>query len=408
MFDPYDTAYLADPYPALAALRRETPIFHDERWGLTFFTRHADISAILRDRSRFGRDVRHRLDRDEVDAGIYDRIYPSAYPHWARLVRDSFIDLEPPRHTRMRRLVSKAFTRRASEEFRPRLASQAEAIVRCAVEQGELEVIADLATPVPLAMIAELMGIPGGDQEMLVAWSHAIVRLFEQNYRVDEGEAGERAVIEFAEYLAGLLEDRRRRPADDLLSSMLAVEDDGERLTDEEIVATSILTLNAGHEATVHAIGNGLLALARRPDSYRALRADPALVPTAASELLRFDSPLQMFERWVLEDVDWDGRRLAAGSKVGLLFGAGNHDPGQFEDPTSLDLARDPNPHLSFGAGIHFCVGAPLALVELEAVLNAVVTQVGTLELLTDQPPRIESLVFRGVRRLPLAVTTGR
>ncbi|HEU4915864.1 MAG TPA: cytochrome P450 [Acidimicrobiia bacterium] len=404
MFDPYSPEFLEDPYPVYTRLRLESPVFHDPAWELTFFTRHADVSAILRDREHFGRDFRHRLDPAEVDEGLYRRIYPPQWPSWSRYIRESFIDLEPPRHTRLRRLVSQAFTRRSSEVFRPRLEKAADQILDRVLEEGKLEVIEDFATPIPVAMIAELMGIPSDDHAQLLRWSHAIVKVFDKNVTPVEGDAAEQATIDFVAYLKGVIDERRRRRGEDLISSMLEVEDRGDTLSDEEIVGTSILTLNAGHEATVHAIGNGLLALAGNRDQYQRLRGGEMRLQPAVDELLRFDSPLQMFERWVLADTELSGTRLEKGSKVGLLFGSANRDPDVFgPDAERLDLGRDPNPHVSFGAGLHYCVGAPLAMVELEAALGRFSARVADLEV-RDVSGRIQSLVFRGLQHLEMEI----
>ncbi|HWL49735.1 MAG TPA: cytochrome P450 [Acidimicrobiia bacterium] len=402
-FDPYDPGFLEDPYPTYSRLRNQSPVFHDPAWELTFFTRHDHVSAILKDRDRFGRDFRHRLDPDEVDPDIYRRIYPPQWPTWTRYIRESFIDLEPPRHTRLRRLVSKAFTRRSSEAFRPRLEEAAARIVDRAIEAGTLDVITDFATPIPVTMIAELMGLPAEDHQQVLDWSHSIVKVFDQNVSEADGDAAESATRDFVAYLDEVVKSRRRHRGEDLISSMVDVEDAGDTLTDEEIVGTSILTLNAGHEATVHAIGNGLLALAGDNGQYGRLHRRETGVVTAVDELLRFDSPLQMFERWVLVDTEVAGVSLMKGSKVGLLFGSANHDPEVFGDPERLDLARQPNPHVSFGAGLHYCVGAPLARVELEAAFATFAARVAGVEL-KEATGRIHSFVFRGLENLKLDI----
>ncbi|MCH8971522.1 MAG: cytochrome P450, partial [Acidobacteria bacterium] len=370
----------------------------------TFIARHEDVTTVLKDRDRFGRDFRHRMGIDEVDQDIYKRIYPPQWPTWTEYIRESFIDLEPPRHTRLRRLVSKAFTRRSSEVFRPRLEQAADAILDTVVETGSMEVISEYATPIPLTMIAELMGIPSEDHSLLVDWSNVIVRVFDEGVTPAEGEAAEQATKDFVEYLEDVVAQRRTRPGEDLVSAMLDVDESGDTLTDAEIVGTSILALNAGHEATVHAIGNSLLALARDPEAYHQLDSGEAEVSNAVDELLRFDSPLQMFERWVLEDTNIDGHPIARGTKVGLLLGSANHDESVFEDSERLNLKRVPNPHVSFGAGVHYCVGAPLAKVELEVALGRFVNRIQGIEL-KQISNRIESLVFRGVGRLELELT---
>lgn len=402
-FDAYDPAFVADPYPTYARLRAESPVFFDPTWDLTFFARHADVAGILKDR-RFGRDVRHALSPDEVDPEVFRRIYPPQYPNWTRYIRDSFIDLEPPRHTRIRRLVQFAFTPRASQSYRPRMEETAHAALDRLLESGSMEAIAGYATPIPLTMIAELLGVPAADQPRLVAWSHAIVRVFDQACTPQEGEAAERAVVEFAGYVRDLIADRRARPGDDLVTALVEARVEGDRLSEDELVATCILTLNAGHEATVHAVGNGLLALARHPGEYRRLRTEPGLIWTAVDELLRYDAPLQMFERWVLEDLEWGGRPLRKGTKVGLLFGSANRDGERFARPDTLDLGREDNPHVSFGAGIHFCVGAPLATVELEVAFSAWASRVEEFGIDAEDIDRTPSLVFRGARRLPVTM----
>ncbi len=401
-FDPYSSAFQHDPYPVYSRLRKERPVFYDPDWELTFFTRHADVAGMLKDR-RFGRDIRGVTG--DIDPRLYARNYPDHLPTWNRYIRGSFIDLEPPRHTRLRRLVQWAFTRRSTETYRPRLEATASAALETAIERGAMEAIAEYATPIPLVMIADLLGIPQGDQPQLVSWSHDIVRVFDQGCTAEEGARAEHAVSAFVEYIRQVLVERRRNPGSDLVSSLLAANHEGDRLDDDELIATCILTLNAGHEATVHAIGNGLLALASDPDQFELLKTDPAgLAERATDEILRYDSPLQMFERWVLTDLEWSGTELEHGTKVGLLFGSANHDEAVFVEPERLDLRRIDNPHVSFGAGVHYCVGAPLARVELEVAFAAFATRIEKFEL-NGEPERVRSLVFRGMRSLPLALS---
>jgi cytochrome P450 len=267
-----------------------------------------------------------------------------------------------------------------------------------------MEVVADYATPIPLTMIAELLGVPAGDQPQLVEWSHAMVRPFDESCTEEEGALAEQATIDFVEYVGALVEERGVRPTDDLLTALVEARVDGDRLTRDEVVATAILTLNAGHEATVQAIGNAVLALARHPDEYQRLRGEPTLIPGAVDEVLRFDTPLQMFERWVLEDLDWNGTALRRGTKVGLMFGSANHDEAVFSDPEHLDVGRAAEAHVSFGGGVHYCVGAPLAKVELEVALERFVESITGFELATDQLERTPSLIFRGVKELPITL----
>lgn len=391
-FDAYDPAFVENPYPTYRRLLAGSPTFHDESWGLTFFTQHADVTGILRDR-RFGRDIRHVLPMSEIDT----RTYPEHLPTWYRMIRGSFIDLEPPDHTRIRSRVTRSFTRTRAEADRQRV-STAVARVLDRIEPGtDMDLVTAVATPVPITVIAEMMGIGPSDHQMLLDWSHAIVRVFDLNVTPEEEAAAEQATRDFVAYLRALIGERRVAPGDDLISELIYAD---EPLDDDDVIATCILILNAGHEATVHAIGNGLLALARHPEEYARIGTHPEMIPTAVEELLRFDPPLHMFERWVLEDVDWKGTELVQGAKVGLLFGAANHDPDVFDAPENLDLARDPNPHVAFGMGHHLCVGASLARVELEEVFGAIARRFRTIELIDEEPPRTPSLVFRGADRL--------
>lgn len=390
-FDAYDPAFVKNPYPVYARLREEGP-YRDDSWGLTFFSTHRDVTGILRDR-RFGRDIRHVLPIEQVDR----RTYPEHLPAWYRMIRGSFIDLEPPEHTRIRSAVNRSFTKRRAEVKRESITTLASGLLDRVASQEEFDAVTDYAAPIPVAVIADLMGVPRDRQSDLLAWSHGIVRVFDLNVTPAEEQAAERAVEEFSAYLRSMITLRRSDPGEDLISELVHNED---AMPDDDLVATCILILNAGHEATVHAIGNAILALARHPAVFAALRADPGLLPTATEELLRWDPPLQMFERWVLEDLKWDDVALQAGDKVGLLFGSANHDPSVFADPEVLDPTRADNPHVSFGLGTHFCMGAPLARVEIEEALGVLVRGADSLESLVAEPPRTASLVFRGVDEL--------
>jgi cytochrome P450 len=386
-FDAYDPAFVADPYPTYARLREAGPFF-DDHWRVTFFARHADVTTMLRDK-RFGRDIRHVLPPDQVD----HRSYPVHLTNWYRFIRGSFIDLEPPEHTRIRAAVKQPFVRSRAEARRGEIERLADRLLDEVIDRGRMEVIADFATPIPIAVVAHLMGIPDTDHRLLLDWSHAIVRVFDINVTTAEEQAAETAVAEFADYIRAIVHDRRRRPGEDLISELATAP-----LSDDDLVATCILVLNAGHEATVHGVGNGVLALARNPDQFALLR-DGSPADAAAEELLRYDTPLQMFERWVLEDLEWAGVRLAAGDKVGLLYGSANHDPDVFASPEALAIDREPNPHVSFGLGTHFCLGAPLARVELEVAFATLAKRLQALRLVAE-PPRQPSLVFRGVTTL--------
>ncbi|MEX2622239.1 MAG: cytochrome P450 [Acidimicrobiia bacterium] len=408
LFDPYSADFQDNPYPAYARLRAETPAFYDDDWELTFFTRHVDVAGILKDR-RFGREVTHAVPAEEIDRDLYDRTHPPSLPTWTRFIRGSFIDLEPPRHTRIRRLVQGAFTKRSAESYKSQIEALASSLMDAALDSGEMEAIADYATPIPLAMIASILGVPAQDQRQLVTWSHAIVRVFDKQCTPLEALAAEAAVTDFADYLTEHFSVRRQHPGDELIDALISARFEGDRLSQEELVATCILVLNAGHEATVHGIGNSLVALAAHPEQFRWLRDNHTSVARAVDELLRYDSPLQMFERWVLEDLDWGQgeakQRLQRGTKVGLLFGSANRDESTFDEPDDLVLSRIDNPYVSFGGGIHYCVGAPLAKIEMEVALTEFARRVDDFTI-PSQLDRVPSLVFRGVRALPMQLSS--
>jgi unspecific monooxygenase len=264
---------------------------------------------------------------------------------------------------------------------------------------GEFDLIARLAEPLPVEVIAEMLGIPPADRHLLRPWSAEICLLYELNPSEEYGRRAVQASVDFSAYLRGLARERRRTPGDDLISALTQVLDDGERLTEDELVGTCVLLLNAGHEATVNVTGNGWWSLFRNPAQLARLREDPSLVPVAVEELMRFDTPLQMFERWVLEDVELHGVRIPRGAELGLLFGSANHDPSVFDRPHELDLGREPNPHVTFGAGIHFCLGAPLARLELLTSFETVLRRLPRLELV-EEPSWKPGYIIRGLREL--------
>jgi cytochrome P450 len=268
-----------------------------------------------------------------------------------------------------------------------------------------VDVLSGMAEELPVAVIAELLGVPAADRPLLRPWSNAIVKMYEYGRTTAVEDAAERAAAEFVGYLRGLAAERRRAPGEDLLTHLVTVRDSqGDRLTEDELVTTCVLLLNAGHEATVNVSGNGLLALLEHPAELARLRADPALLPTAIEELMRFDPPLQLFERTATADVEVGGVTVREGQKIAALLGSANRDPAVFADPGTLDVGRADNPHISFGAGVHFCIGAPLARVELQASFGALLGRTSALELGAPARRRPE-FVIRGLQELPVVLT---
>jgi cytochrome P450 len=338
--------------------------------------------------------------------------WPSApMPLFELIHVNSLLENEPPTHTRLRRLVAGAFARGHVERLRPRVAELADRLADGVADAGAdgsvVDLIAAYAEPLPVQVIAELLGVPEPDWHLLRPWSNAIVKLYEYAVTDEQRHAAETASKEFVEYLRDLVAERRRAPGDDLVSSLIAETDtEGGRLTEDELVTTCTLLLNAGHEATVNVVGNGMTALLTHPDELAALRADPDLVPTAVEELIRYDSPLQLFERTAVDDTVVADVVVPAGTKIAALLGAANRDPAVFADADRFDVRRADNPHLGFGAGIHFCVGAPLARVELQTSLATLLRRFPRLAL-AELPERRPEFVIRGVRSLPVTIAGG-
>ncbi|GAA4511117.1 cytochrome P450 [Actinoallomurus oryzae] len=390
-YDPWSPHFVADPYPAYEVLRRERPVFFDEPTGQWVVSRHADVNALLRDR-RLGRSYLHVATHEEFGRPPEPDFLA---PFW-NLIRAGMLDVEPPDHTRLRRLVSKAFTPRMVEGLRPRVRELAAGLVGGLVERGGGDLLAEVAEPLPVTVIAELLGIPEGDRHLLRPWSADICGMYELNPPAEVQHTAVRAAVEFSDYLRGLA---RRPRGDDLIGALAAV--DG--LTEDELVGTCVLLLNAGHEATVNATGNAWWALFRNPGELARLRADPGLIPTAVEELLRYDTPAPMFERWVLEDVEVAGVRVPRGAEVALQFASANRDPEVFANPDTLDLSRTPNPHIGFGAGIHFCLGAPLARIELAESMAALLRAAPNLRPVAE-PTWKPGFILRGLESLPVVV----
>jgi cytochrome P450 len=393
-FDPSSPEFVADPYPAYARLRERHPVIHDPDTDQWIVSRHADVNALLRDR-RFGRTYLHLATHEEMGR----RAEPDwLTPFWF-VIRNGMLDREPPDHTRLRRLVSAAFTPRTVERLRPRIRAVIDGLVDRVAGGGEFDLIRELAEPLPVTVIAEMLGIPEADRPNLRPWSADICRMYELSPTEEDGRVALAAAVEFSEYLRGLIRERKASPGDDLISELVHAVDEGDRLTEDEAIGTCVLLLNAGHEATVNVTGNGWWSLFRNPGELARLRADRSLVSTAIEELMRYDTPLQMFERWVLEDAEVLGVRIPRGSELALLFGSANRDPEVFPEPDRLDVARRPNPHMAFGAGIHFCLGAPLARAELEISLETILERLPDLELVSE-PEWKPAYIIRGLREL--------
>ncbi len=385
-----DSDFVANPYPQLAELRKiGKPIWHEET-GMFLAARYKDANAVLRNRS-LGRIFSPRTPESDWEAFNY-------------LHADSILDSEPPKHTRLRSLVMKAFNPKRIEELRPnieRITNQLlERIEQKISSNGEFDLIADYAEPLPVMVIAELLGFPEQDEHLLRPWSQAIVKMYEPAPTEDQKADARRASNEFAAYVHALMVERQKEPGADLISELAIVEEQGEKLSAHELIATCVLLLNAGHEASVNGFGNGLVAALSSEEQWTKLISNiDGLTDTAVDEFLRFDAPLHLFERTATEEVEVGGVVVKPGQKIAALLGSANRDEEIFENADRLDLARSPNPHIGFGAGIHFCIGAPLARQEMQISLPALLHRFPKLEL-AQTPLRRPTFVLRGYEKV--------
>ncbi len=388
--DPREPQFYQNPYPTYHAIRSQLPVFKWEQYGYWCFARHEDVNALLRDR-RFGRQILHVASRAELGWPETPRHLKPFYA----FEQHSLLELEPPIHTRLRALVNRSFLSRQVERLRPSIASLSNGLIDRFETKGEVELLAEFATPIPVIVICDLLGVPNEMAQQLLAWSHDMVAMYQARRDRAVEDAAVAATIAFSDFMRGYITERRKSPREDLLSELIRAEEQGNKLTEDELVTTAILLLNAGHEATVHAIGNGVKALIE-------LGIRDNISDGHVEELLRHDAPLHLFTRYALEDLDYAGVKFKKGEEVGLMLGAANRDPARFADPDRFDPAREPNPHVSFGAGIHFCIGAPLARLEMQVALPLLFQRLPKLAL--AEPPRYrDTYHFHGLERLRVA-----
>ena len=376
-------------------MREQTPIFWNESSNQWVLTRFDDVHNTLRDK-RLGRSYEHLYSHAELGK-------PDPDPRWARFrehERWSLLSLEPPDHTRIRQLISKVFTVRAIGALRPFIEETASDYLKPCIERGEFDLIADYAQLYSVAVICHLLGVPVADAASLLDWSHAIVKMYELNTPDSQKQTADDAAAQFMDYARALITAKRANPDDALVSQLVQVEEAGDRLTEDEIICTTIVLLNAGHEATVNTLGNGMRAFFHHPDQWRRVTSGEVTARVAAEEMLRWDPPLQMFERWVLEEgVVIAGQEMKVGDEVAMLFGSANRDPARFDNPDRFDASRGETLHVGFGGGIHFCVGAPLARLEIEASLAALAREIPSIAL-TAEPRYHDAFVIRGLQEL--------
>ncbi len=387
ILDPVDPGFYNDPYPAYDAIRAEVPVFKWEHYGIWCFARFEDVNALLRDR-RFGRQILHVASREELG-------WPETPQHlkpFYDFESHSLLELEPPVHTRLRGLINRSFLSRRVERLRPAITSLANGLIDRFEGKGGAELLAAFATPIPVFVICDLLGVPTDMAHQLLAWSHDMVAMYQARRDREIEDRAVTATVAFSTFMRDYIAQRRKAPKDDLLSELIKAEEQGAKLTEDELVTTAILLLNAGHEATVHALGNGIKCLLEQ--GIRDGIDEPCV-----EETLRYDPPLHLFTRYALEDLEYAGIRLKKGENVGLMLGAANRDPARFPEPDRFIRDRDPNPQVAFGAGIHFCIGAPLARLELQVALPLLFRRLPRLAL--AKPPRYRNAYhFHGLEAL--------
>ncbi len=397
-FAPSDPAFLADPYPALNAIREETPIFWNDQTKQWMVTRFADVHASLRDK-RMGRDYTHRYSHAELGKPEPDDRWANfdEHEHW------SLLCIEPPDHTRLRRLISKVFTPRAVARLGNTIGGFSDDLLDECANQDSFDLLADYAQPFSVAVICSMLGVPVKDTQLMLEWSHKIVKMYELSASDEVKRAADTAAAEYIDYTRQLIEEKRKRPDGLLVSELVQVEDGGDTLSEHEIICTTMVLLEAGHEATVNTLGNGFRALMHHPDQWQRLVNGDVAPANSVEELLRWDPPLQMFERWVLEPgVVIAGQELEVGDEIAMLFGSAQRDPRRFDDPDTFDIGRNDMAHIGFGGGIHFCIGAPLARQEIARSVEGIVRRFPKLQLV-NEPEYHPTFVLRGLKSLELS-----
>ncbi|HXH12373.1 MAG TPA: cytochrome P450 [Alphaproteobacteria bacterium] len=388
-YNPLSRLLSVDPYPIYDALRAKDPVHWSPLASAWVFSRYRDVEAILRDHRRFSNDPRNRYIPKGLRAS-------TAFPRWSMF----FID--PPDHTRLRGLANDAFTPSAVEALKSSIWESMEELLDRIEDPATFDVIEAIARPLPVIVIAKLLGVPSTDWVQLADWSHRLGRTLEPAIRAAELQEALLAAHELDVYFRGAIDERRTHPRSDLISALTSVADVGDRLNQNELLMLLRLFLVAGSETTTNLIGNGLLALLRHPAQLHLLRDQPDLMPAAVEECLRYDTPVQVDGRAALEDMEIDGRYIKKGQGILALLGSANRDADVFDHPDRLDIMRKQASNLSFGRGIHYCLGAPLARLEARIAFEALLRRFSEIRLLTDLPPYKTNVAIRGLKALPV------
>ena len=393
--NPRNPAFFQNPYQVYAELHENCPAFFWEEYGHWCFAGWDDVNALLRDK-RFGRQILHVATREELG-------WPEPAPHlehFAAIDEHSLLELEPPEHTRLRTLVNRAFVSRQVEQLRPRIETLANELIDGFIEKGKVELLEAFCAPIPVLIISEMLGVPTHMAPQLLDWSHRMVSMYSFGHDEAIEHDANAAARDFAAYIKQLADEKRKNPGEDLISYMITTEHRGQILTDEELISTSVLLLNAGHEATVHQAGNAIKTIIEFGADPKVLFETQLSTENVVLECLRYDAPLHMFTRFALSDIQLEnGISLKKGDSIGLLLGAANRDPKRFANANTFNPHRTDQANVSFGAGIHFCIGTPLARIELQAALKILFDRLPNLKL--DEAPRYRnSYHFNGLEKL--------
>lgn len=394
-FNPLDPHFQANPYLYYGMLRENMPRFYWSEWGMWFFTNYEDCVAVLKD-PRFG----HEVDWTPAERARFPQ--PPAHQKALWDMESKWMLLkDAPDHTRLRGLVHKAFTPRMVDRMRDQIVTITKELLDEVQGAGQMDIVEHLAFPLPIRVISDLLGFPSADRELLRTWSRDLAFTLELVVESAPYDRAAVTVVAFADYIRALADDRRKTPREDLLTALVQAEDQGDRLTEDEMIATVMLLLIAGHETTVNLISSAVLALLRHPDQLVRLKAESGLMRGAVEEALRYDSPVQLTSRVAREDVQFGDLMIPRGSNVTVLLGAANRDPKIWTNPDVFDITRvDADRHIGFGSGIHYCLGSPLARMEADIALTMLLQRMPGLTLADENPPYRGTLVLRGLESL--------
>ncbi len=397
LFEPYSEEFARDPYATYRSLREAQPIYYYEDWDLYLLSRYEDIAALVND-PRLVRTLDHVTSQEEVMARREAEGWGDT-PRLSRFVRINILDSEGEYHDRLRKLVYRIFTPLRVSSLREFVQSHVDQCINDIEKQGAFDFIEDFAARIPGHVIGALLGVPIPERPRLRGWTEDIVQFFEPERSPEQIQLAEDTTIELADYLVYLFDIRRKDPQDDLISELVAAEGAG-KLDRDELISTCIILLGGGHGSTIDVSGNGMLALLQNPEQKMLLGNDLSNMQTAIQEMFRYDSPLPYFHRYALEDIEYKGVTYKKGTKFGILYGSANRDPEQFEKPDSFDIQRDPNRHLAFGIGAHFCLGNHLARLNMDIMFSALLKRLPEISLVDDEPEFRVGLTSRGLKAL--------